>query len=179
MKVEESGRLPGRGGIGQTLKLGGISCFSSFPNCQVPNPCCWVLLFLKTSQDSQVESPDFQRWPHTVTGRDCDPPLAQGDEPTLWRPALRLCSQPESPMCRGCFPLSSLVTAPLARVGYPLCWGCLQGHPPPLQLRLVGLHDPPSPKVWDNQEDQPCRVPTEPGSHLAGGGWRKWGHCRS
>ena len=24
-----------------------------------PNPCCWVLLFLKTSQDSQVESPDF------------------------------------------------------------------------------------------------------------------------
>lgn len=59
MKVEESGRLPGRGGIGQTLKLGGISCFSSFPNCQVPNPCCWVLLFLKTSQDSQVESPDF------------------------------------------------------------------------------------------------------------------------
>lgn len=59
MKVEESGRLPGRGGIGQTLKLGGISCFSSFPNCQVPNPCCWVLLFLKSSQDSQVESPDF------------------------------------------------------------------------------------------------------------------------
>ena len=112
-----------------------------------------------------------------MTGRDCDPPPAQGDEPTLWRPTLRLCSQPKSPMCRGCFPLSSLVTAPLARAGYPLCWGCLQGHPPPLQLRLVGLHDPPSPKVWDNQEDQPCRVPTEPGSHLAGGGWRKWGHA--
>ena len=39
MRVKESGRLPGGGGIGQTLKLGGISCFSSFPNCQVPNPC--------------------------------------------------------------------------------------------------------------------------------------------
>ena len=93
-----------------------------------------------------------------MTGRDCDPPPAQGDEPTLWRPALRLCSQPESLMCQGCFPLSSLVTTPLARADCPLCWGCLQGHPPPLQLRLVGLHDPPSPKVWDNQEDQPCPV---------------------
>ena len=51
--------------------------------------------------------------------RDCDPPPAQRDEPTLWRPALRLCSQLDSPRCRDCFHLSSLIITPLARASCP------------------------------------------------------------
>lgn len=139
----------------------------SGPESSVP---CWqVLLLLKTSQDSQVESPALQRWPCTVTRGDCNLPTSLGDEPTveetsteahggsLGSVAFLLCSQPDCPTCQGSFHLSSLVTAPLARAGYP-SHGGVSRVTKLLSVLDLYLHGPLSPKARDAQEDQPCPV---------------------
>lgn len=71
--------------------------------------------------------------------------------------AFLLCSQPDSPTCQGSFHLSSLVTAPLARAGYP-SHGGVSRVTKLLSVLDLYLHGPLSPKARDAQEDQPCPV---------------------